>query len=128
MVETLRPTVAALRAVAEKLGVPLLFGETGCRSVHGGAVNPGEYRNAGRYSPEEQANFLEAMCVLFWDEPWWLGFYWWKWDEQQPRPQYATDTAGDTGFVLEGKPAADVLRTWFARPVTARPAAIGTLA
>ncbi|MDR1283469.1 MAG: hypothetical protein LBK99_22010 [Opitutaceae bacterium] len=116
MVEKLRPTVAILRRASEKLGgLPILFGETGCRSVHGGATRPSEYRNTGAYAPGEQANFLDAICTLFWGEPWWRGLYWWKWEEQQHRPQYAADPAGDTGFTIDGKPAADVMRRWFAR-------------
>lgn len=117
MVEKLRPTVEGLRRASEKLGgLPIIFGETGCRSAAGAAMNPSEYRTPGAYAPGEQANFLEAMCTLFWDQPWWLGFYWWKWDEQQDRPHYRADPAGDTGFTLAGKPAADVMRRWFARP------------
>lgn len=121
MVEKLRPTVGILRRASEKLGgLPIIFGETGCRSVSGGAIMPSEYKNTGPYAPEEQANFLEAMCRLFWDQPWWLGFYWWKWEEQQHRPHYHADPAGDTGFTLQGKPAAAVMRDWFARPARQR--------
>ena len=117
MVAKLRPTVAILRLASEKLGgLPVIFGETGCRSVAGAAMQPSEYRTGGAYAPQEQGNFLEAMCTLFWNEPWWLGLYWWKWDEQQNRPHYHTDPAGDCGFTLAGKPAAEVMKRWFARP------------
>ncbi|RRJ94730.1 hypothetical protein Ga0100231_010635 [Opitutaceae bacterium TAV4] len=113
MVKKLRSTVPPFRAASAALGgLPIIFGEAGCRSVHGGAITPGEYRNTGLYAPGEQANYLDAMCSVFQYEAWWGGFYWWKWDEQQSRPQYATDPAGDTGFTLAGKPAADVLRRW----------------
>lgn len=114
MIETLRPTVARLRRASENLGgLPIIFGETGCRSVEGGAINPAEYRNSGAYAPDEQANFLEAMCRLFWNERWWRGFYWWKWDEQQIRPHYFADPTGDTGFTLQGKSAESTMRKWF---------------
>ncbi len=113
MVGKLRVTVSSLRAASVALGgMPVIFGEAGCRSVHGGAIAPGEYRNAGPYAPGEQAGYLDAMCSVFQYEPWWGGFYWWKWDEQQPRPQYATDPAGDTGFTIAGKPAAENFRRW----------------
>ncbi|MFA6286700.1 MAG: hypothetical protein WC661_04880 [Opitutaceae bacterium] len=116
MVAKLRPTVAILRRASEKLGgLPVIFGETGCRSVAGAAMAPSEYRTSGAYAPQEQSNFLEAMCTLFWEEPWWLGLYWWKWDEQQNRPHYHTDPAGDCGFTLAGKPAAEVMKRWFTR-------------
>lgn len=115
MAAKLRRTVPALRAASGALGgLPIIFGETGCRSVAGGAVSPGEYRSEGAYDPGEQGRFLDALCTVFRDEPWWGGFYWWKWDEQQRRPQYAADPAGDTGFTLEGKPGVEALRCWCA--------------
>ena len=113
MVEAMKPSAARLRNVSETLGIPVIFGEAGCRSVSGGAINPAEYRTAGSYAPEEQAHYLEAMFQVFWNEPWWGGLYWWKWDEQQTRPQYTLDPAGDTGFTLQGKPAAEVMKKWF---------------
>ena len=35
-----------------------------------------------------------------------------KWDEQNHRPQFKDDPAGDKGFTIHGKPAADVFRRW----------------
>lgn len=115
MMVGMQPTVAKLRAVSQALSLPIIFGETGCRSMAGAAMNPSEYRTAGTYSAEEQANYLEAMCRLFWAEPWWGGFFWWKWDEQQQRPQFKIDPAGDTGWTLQGKAGAQTLRRWFER-------------
>ncbi len=116
MLERLRPSVAHLRSVSEKVGRPIVFGETGCRSVQGAAIVPSEYRTAGPYDPEEQARYADAMCQLFWPEPWWGGFYWWKWDEQQDRPHFRQDPTGDTGWTVQGKPAGEILEQWFARP------------
>lgn len=116
MTAALAPVRDTLRQKAAKLGKPLAFGECGCRSIVGGARVPWEYRNQAPYDGAEQANFLEAVLRTFWNEPWWQGFYWWKWDEQQDRPHYRADPAGDGGFTLRGKPAADVMRAWFTRP------------
>jgi hypothetical protein len=127
MAARLKPTVAPLRRIAEKVGVPVIFGETGCRSVEGGAIVPAEYRTSGRYDADEQANYAEALCRLFWPEPWWGGLYWWKWDEQQDRPHFRQDPAGNTGWTVQGKPAEQVLKKWFHRadrqagPPTVRP-------
>lgn len=112
MVELLRPTVLKLRSVAETLQMPIIFGETGCRSMKGASMDPAEYRTTAPYSPEEQGRFLDAFCTLFWEEPWWGGFYWWKWDEQQHRPHYHLDPLGETGFSLAGKPAAVNFKDW----------------
>lgn len=116
MMAGMGPSLEKLRTCAASLGRPIIFGETGCRSVTGAALNPSEYRTSGCYAPDEQANYLEAMCRLFWPEPWWGGFFWWKWDEQQQRPQFKVDPAGDTGWTVQGKPAGETLRRWFARP------------
>ncbi len=113
MIDHLRPTVARLRSVSENLGLPVIFGETGCRSMRGAAMNPPEFRTSGAYAPDEQSNFFEALCTLFWDEGWWDGFYWWKWDEHQVRPNYRSDPAGDTGFTIQGKPVEQVMKKWF---------------
>ena len=57
---------------------------------------------------------------LFWNEPWWYGLYWWKWDEQNYREAMHNDPAGDKGFTVLGKPAQEVMRRWFTRTDVAR--------
>lgn len=115
MIDTLRPTVARFARAAELIRRPVIFAEAGCRSASGAAILPSAYADSQSYSGDEQANYLEAFCRLFWKEPWWRGFYWWKWDEQQRREHYLSDPKGNMGFTLEGKPAAAVLARWFAR-------------
>ena len=61
----------------------------------------------GRMLP---ADILEAKFTLFEKEPWCLGFMWWKWDEQNNRPEFHDDPAGDKGFTVRGKPAQEVMR------------------
>ncbi len=116
MAALLQPIIQQLRTKALQLKKPLLFGECGCRSVQGGAAVPSAYQNVGPYDGQVQANFLEAVLQSFWDEPWWYGLYWWKWDEQQARSQYEYDPAGDGGFTVAGKPAAETMRRWYAKP------------
>jgi hypothetical protein len=115
MTAELAPSVQRFARAAEKIGRPLIFAEAGCRSALGAAIKPAGYAASDRYSGEEQAHYLDAFCSLYWDQPWWRGFYWWKWDEQQHRPHYHADPAGDTGFTLAGKPAEKVLERWFRR-------------
>lgn len=115
MVKNLQPVLLQQRAVAEKFGKPYFFGECGCTSSRGGAIKPYVFDTTGGYAPEEQANFLEAIFQTFGNEPWWRGLYWWKWDEQNSRPNFKRDPKGDTGFTLHGKPAAEVMRKWYSR-------------
>lgn len=112
---TLAPHAHSLALSAAELGLPIMFGEVGCRSRAGAAATPSDYRLPGRFDGREQAAYLEAILTTFWDEPWWRGMYWWKWDERQSRPLYTTDPEGDLGFTLQGKPGEAVLRSWYAR-------------
>jgi hypothetical protein len=101
--------------VAEEFGLPLALLETGRRSTRGLAGCGADYTAEGIYDGEVQARYYEAVCRTFWGEPWFRGAYWWKWDEHQAehRPQYFTDPAGDQGFVIDGKPAAETMKRLF---------------
>ena len=115
IVDVLKPTVERFRGFAQAYGKPIMFGEVGCTSSTGGAMHPSGWQGDGKYDPQEQANYLTAVLESFWNEPWWYGMYWWKWDEQNKREQFLNDPAGDKGFVVDGKPAAQIMKQWFAR-------------
>ena len=99
-----------LRKIAALTGMKILFGEIGCTSTAGAAKCPWGWQGAGGYDGKEQADFMEAAFSLYENEPWCLGFMWWKWDEQNNRPQFHDDPAGDKGFTVRGKHAQDVMR------------------
>jgi len=105
MMAMLAPQVSRFRRLAEAYGKPIAFGECGCTSSAGGATSPSGWTHESAYDGDEQANYLEAVLRSFAPEPWWNGLYWWKWDEQNDRPQFKTDPAGDKGFTVLGKPA-----------------------
>lgn len=115
IITKLKPHVEYFRELAALYGKPICFGECGCTSSEGGAMSPSGWNANGRYDPSEQANYLEAVLHSYWHEPWWYGLYWWKWDEQNVRPQFHNDPAGDKGFTVWGKPAAEIMKKWFAR-------------
>ncbi len=115
IVENLRCQVERFRRIAALYRKPISFGECGCTSSTGGATHPSGWSGDGKYDPSEQANYMEAVFRSFWNEPWWHGLYWWKWDEQNDRPQFKDDPAGDKGFTVWGKPAAEVMKRWYAR-------------
>ena len=91
---------------------PILFGECGCTSQRGGAMNPSGWRGDGVYDGNEQANYLTAVLKTFASEPWWRGLFWWKWDEHIDRPAFRSDPRGDGGFTLWGKPALKIFSDW----------------
>lgn len=104
-----RQVVAELR---KTFGLPVVLAEIGCRSSGTGAASASGFTAEGRFDGEVQARYLTAVCRVFGNEAACRGIYWWKWDEHQSehRPNYYTDPAGDQGFTIDGKPAADVLR------------------
>lgn len=116
MRERLRPYLEQYREVAAVYGKPFYFAECGCCSTAGATIKPHGWDNPGGYDGEEQARYLEAVLDTFWREPWWMGLYWWKWEEQNDRPWLRDDPRGDKGFPVDGKPAAEVMRRWYARP------------
>ncbi|MDR1281689.1 MAG: hypothetical protein LBK99_12825 [Opitutaceae bacterium] len=101
--------------IAASLGKPFYLAECGCCSAAGASSVPYRWDTPGGYDGEEQARFFEAIFSTFWDEPWWMGFYLWKWDEQNDRPAMRDDPRGDKGFTVWGKPAAETLRKWFTK-------------
>ena len=115
MVKKLLPVRELYRRIARLYGKPVMFGECGCTSSTGGAVSPSGWRGDGAYSPMEQANYLQAVWNLFRGEEYFRGLYWWKWDEQNPRKQFCDDPAGDKGFTLDGKPAAEAMKRCYRR-------------
>lgn len=115
MVAWLQPILEHHRKIAAMYGKPYYFGETGCCSTAGATRLPHGWNNPGGYDGDEQANFMEAVLRTFWNEPWWMGMYWWKWDEQNHRPQFRDDPRGDKGFTIDGKPAAQVMKRWYGR-------------
>ena len=115
MAQKLQTSLAHHRSIAEKYGKPYYFGECGCCSTAGATRKPWGWGNPGGYDGEEQARFMEAVLETFWKEPWWMGMYWWKCEEQNDRPQFRDDPRGDKGFILDGKPAGKVMKQWYDR-------------
>lgn len=115
MLQFLQKSLAHHRQIAAAYGKPYYFGETGCCSTAGATRKPHGWNNPGGYDGNEQSLFMEAVLETFWNEPWWMGMYWWKWDEQNYRPQFHDDPRGDKGFTIDGKPAAEVMKQWYAR-------------
>lgn len=112
MIAFLQPKVAECRDFAEIYGKDFYFGEFGCCAVHGAAMKPWFWKNGGGYDGREQANYLTAVIESFRRENWWKGLFWWKWDNQNDRPSFHDDPAGNKDFSIYGKPALDVMRKW----------------
>ena len=112
MVEYLRPHGEELKKFAEKLGTCFYLGECGCCSVENATKLPYYWKNGGHYDGGQQADYLSAVLRLFEEHPWFGGLFWWKWDQVKVRKSFLDDPAGDKGFTIWGKPAAEVMRKW----------------
>ena len=110
MMKGLQGHLAHMRKIAAATGKKILFGEIGCTSTHGASKAPAGWSGNGGYDGKEQADYMDAFFTLFEKEPWCIGFMWWKWDEQNNRPQFKDDPKGDKGFTIRGKPAQEVMR------------------
>lgn len=99
----------------QKFNKPILFVEIGCRSAAGCATMPWDFLHKDlSFSDEEQANFYSSVMKVFWDEPWFAGFFWWDWSTKL----YPLDKArSNRGFDIYGKKAEEVLKEWYAKKV-----------
>jgi hypothetical protein len=86
---------------------PVIFTEIGYKSVTGSNTQPWNYGLTGAYDPTEQANCYEAFFEV-WSQlgSWMQGAFWWDWPVSAPAP-------GDTDYNPRGKPAAELLTTWY---------------
>jgi len=116
MLARIQPVVEYYREVAALYRKPFYLAECGCCSTAGATAKPYGWDNPGGYDGEEQARYLDTVLTAFWKEPWFMGLYWWKWEEQNDRPWLRDDPRGDKGFPVWNKPAAEVLKRWYSRP------------
>ena len=112
MVEYMRPQAEKMQLFYEKYGKPFYCGECGCCAVENATKLPYFWKNGKYYDGQQQADYMAAVIRLFEDYPWWDGMFWWKWDQQIVRPDFLDDPAGDKGFTIYGKPAAEVMHEW----------------
>lgn len=116
MMDYLKSRQKRIVSICERFGnMPIAFTEYGVRSAHGCIMQPYNFQWETYYDGQEQANYMEASFRTFWELPQWMGFFWWKWDETQNRPQYKGDPNGDKGFTIQGKPAEDVMKEWLSK-------------
>lgn len=107
------PVREKLERLHRKFGKPVLFMEIGCRSALGCATMPWDFKHRDLpFSEEEQANFYSSVMKVFWEEPWFAGFFWWDWSVDL----YSLEAAkNDVGFDVYGKKAGRLLQEWYAK-------------
>lgn len=122
MMESWAPIRAHLAELAHKYRKPVFFIEIGLMSARGRSRSPGTWDAAAEFSGEEQARYYEAALRSMWDQPWFQGYFWWKWDAVLSRPETSSmntkraTVVGRNGFRILGKPAEALVREWYAKP------------
>jgi hypothetical protein len=66
------------------------------------------YEARGEKDLDLQKRAVEAALTVAAERPWLAGMTWWEW---WCRPSKHSDD--DTGFALNGTPAADVIEDWY---------------
>ena len=100
--------IATLERLYEQYGRPIILTEIGYRSVDGANRQPWEWAASGEVDLREQADCYRAALESLWGRPWLAGMYWWNWDTNP-----AQGGPGDAGFTPHGKPAEQVLKTYY---------------
>jgi hypothetical protein len=105
------PVREKLERLHKKFGKPVIFMEIGCRSAYGCATMPWDFSHTELpVSEEEQANFYSSVMKVFWDVPWFGGFFWWDWSVNL----YPLEEAKENrGFDVYGKQSGILLKEWY---------------
>lgn len=113
MIANWLPVKEKMSELHAKFGKPIAFMEIGCRSALGCAAMPWDFSHTELpFSEEEQANFYSSVLKVFWEEPWFAGFFWWDWSVKL----YPLHSAvSDVGFDIYGKKAERVLKEWYGK-------------
>lgn len=95
------------------VGRPILFTEVGWPNLISAAEFPWDYTKTPQTpDPQQQAACFEAFFRTWFHEPSVSGYLVWEW-RNSPANEIGPD---DTGYFPEGKPAMDVIKTYFAKP------------
>ncbi len=100
------PIRRRLAALSETTGKQILFTEIGYKSHTGSTAQPWKWEIEGLPDSTLQEAAYEAAFDVFWDKPWFAGFYWWKW-------QTHSGMHADRDFTPQGKPAEQVVRRYY---------------
>jgi hypothetical protein len=96
-----------LASFATTVDRPVIFTEIGYASQDGAAKQPWSQDNSQNPNERLQDRLYEATLRTFWNQPRFMGFYWWLWD-MQPDERYL-----ETGFHAK-EPARQQIERWYA--------------
>jgi len=97
----------------KQTGKPVIFPEIGCNSCDGAAIRPWEHAPRREVNLRLQADYYRVLLDIFYEKEWYYGQYWWYWGTN-------VNMGGkyNRGFTPQNKPAEEVVREWYAKPVS----------
>jgi len=101
-----------IESIVKEFQKPVLFTEFGYLSVDGCAYNNWELESKVKSMPINelaQANALDALFEVFWEEPYWHGGFIWKWfPNLQGHEGYL-----EKDYTPQGKIGEQVVKSWY---------------
>lgn len=115
MIANWLPVREKMERLHQRFNKPIVFMEIGCRSALGCATMPWDFMHRDLpFNEDEQANFYSSVIKVFWDMPWFSGFFWWDWSTKL----YPLEEAKQNrGFDIYGKKAEDIVKHWYQQPI-----------
>jgi hypothetical protein len=93
---------------AVKTGRKILFAEAGYTSERGSTTAPWSWTTSELPDESEQAAAYASLLATFSGQPWWMGVYWWAWDEPG-----APESAPALSYSPRGKASEAIVRRWW---------------
>ena len=115
--ESWKPHLAAIEAVQQRYGKPVIFTEVGYHSTVDAAAEPWEWDPTDAEVPatgaglQTQANCYDAFFQTFWQRDWVAGAYFWKWHADHA----ASGGPHNRNFTPQNKPAEETMATWYGK-------------
>ncbi len=97
-----------LRDWHSAINKPILFTELGYASTPNAPYSPWEGGMQGNADVEIQAKCYEAFFETIWQEPWFAGVYWWKWN-----PNVRSGGKYNRRFTPQNKPAEKIIEAHY---------------
>ena len=109
-----QPVVDEIRKFHKKHNKPIVFSEFGYLSVDHCAGKTWELEHnikSRTVNEQAQANAIQALFEIFWNEPYWLGGFQWKWfPEGQGHEGYP-----ERDYTIQDKLGYSILKEWYAK-------------
>ena len=99
---------ASLSEFSKKWNRPIVFTEAGFPSIEYGLMNPNQEDFSQNKSEDAQALGYTILFQEFYKQPWFKGFFWWKWESGN-----SIRRSSDKSFQIRGKKAETIVKDFY---------------